>query len=553
MKQKMKQISATCSLGALMLSSGAFAADPGGTGVLSYRWMNAVVNKTPVVAAACPEINTDIYGSGFLVTLRKSFFGTASAVGSKWFPSSEIWTSVGVGPVKNDFSLVSSTINKMSELDEVKEKRLPDSYDEVNRWKVADSAYWESDGGVALYIGTGTVPIGIGLFTVATGGWVNFFQKTGPNRVYVERSKRKIRSVSFGVGVGRPSIGVEKQFAEQKGYSYEFVLDNQQSIEAFERFMAGDMTKAQELEKVEKSGVNKIASLKDSSTGWARSFSLSTPFIPILSFKTSSGNSYDEAEENTVWDEHITTGTGAYVKQRNIFLAGKQLNESRSFVGGKVTKTSPTVEGTSASEEFFGNFKYSYQSNWGQEKRLRKYVKKVKALTGITSETCATVPSFEDTLGFNQVSLELNLSDEYIQELVGLRPGSSGTNLLKKIKTAALNYQSDKGLTDYCNAADDDQYDQRCDAVPAESVNTVFANLETYSKNMKKNYADKKEFAKNLTKFGQEIWKSPYVFKAFFERGKLCGQEFKFEISGQRLTRHALDQKFAYKSACTEI
>jgi hypothetical protein len=552
MKRKLKQISATFSLGALFLSSSAFAATAGSTGVLNYRWMNAVINKTPVVAAACPEINTDLYGSGFQVTSKRSFFGNVAAVGSKWFPKDEIWSSVGVGPVKNDFSLISSTVDRLSDVDDLKDKRLPNSFDEVNRWRVSDSAYWEDEGGVSLYVGAGISPIDIGIFTIATGGWTNFLQKTGPNRVYVERQKKKMRSVNFGVGIGRPSVGVEKSFANQKGYAYEFVLDNHQNIEAFERFMAGDMTKAQDLEKKERSGVSHISSLEDTTSGWSRAFGISTPFIPILSFKASTGTSYSESQESTVWDEQILKDTGAYVKQRNVFLAGKQLNESRTFYGGKIVKDAPSVEGRLKTEAAFGNFKYAYQSNWGQEKRLRKYVNKVKALTGITSETCARVPSFDDTMGFNQVVLEMNWSDEYIQEIAGLRPNSSSTNFLKKIKAKALKYSGEQGLLSYCSTNDDDQYDEACSQVPAESVNTVFANLETYAKNMKKAQGDRKEFAKNLTKFGQEVWKSPFVFKAFYERGKLCGQQFRFEVSGARLTRHSLDNKYTYSSACVE-
>ncbi len=551
---RMKQVAISLSLATMLVSGPTVADTAGSTGMINYRWMNQIVNKTPVAPSACPEINTDIYGAGYSVTLKRSFYGNVAAIGSTYFPNSGAWASVGVGPIKNDFSFITSNISNISELEFEKKKSLPLSADEVSRWKVTDSAYWETNGGVSLYVGTGIMPIDLGVFVVATGGWANYFQKTGPNRVYVERSKKTIRSVNVGVGVGRPNASIDRNFENMKGFAYEFTLDNPSAIEAFERFMAGDQTKAQELESLERSGVKKISSLQESYSSWARAFGLTTPFIPVLAFKTTTTSSYDVLEENSVWDEQVIKDTGAYVKQRSVFIGGTQINESRSFMGGKVFKDFPGLDGRAKTESSFGNFKFAYQSNWGQEKRLRRYINKVKALTGLVDETCATVPAFDDTLGFNQVVLEMNWSDEYVQELAGTRSASANPNaninLLKKIKAAALNFEGEKKLSSICAPSEGGDINSDSCGPQGASVESIFANLETYSNNMKKFKADRKEFAKNLTNFGQEVWKSPAVFKAFYERGKLCGQEFRYEVSGQRLTRHAVVRKFNFTEAC---
>jgi hypothetical protein len=547
----------TLSIFAIVASGAASADVTGNSESINYTWMNAVINKTPVVSAACPSIETDVYGAGFKVARSTSFYGSLSASRARWFPNNAQWASVGVGPVRNNFGVYYTDIDKLSELADVKEKKLPDNYEEINKWKVSDSAYWESQGGVSLYIGTGISPIDIGVFAVATGGWANFLQKTGPNKVYVEMSKKKIRSVSIGAGLGVPNIGLGKAFEDSRGFAYEFTLDNQENIESFERFMAGDVTKAQELSKFKDSGVNKISDLSDSRVGLTRSFGMATPFIPILSFKTSSENAYDHSEENSVWDEKSMKDTGIYIKQRNIYLLGEQFKEARSFIGGRTLSEVPGLEGISnKTEKLYGSFKFTYQSNWGQERRLRKYISKVKSLTGLVEETCARVPSFKDTLGFNQVNLEVSWSDEYVREILNLR--KSNTNLLNKIKTLALHYQAstdgDKSVSNICSVIDNDNYDDTCTASNSDKVESIFKNLQAYSDNMNKTIkTDRKEFSKNLAKFGEEVWKSPAVFKAFYEKGKLCGQDFKFEVSGQRLTRHLIDQKFAYSAACASL
>ena len=368
-------------------------------------------------------------------------------------------------------------------------------------------------------------------------------------------SKKKILSINFSAGAYGPTAELEKDFEKSKGFAYEFTLDSKENIESFERFMAGDVTHAQNLSKFKKSGVVKISDMSDSRIGFSRSFGMATPFIPIIAFKTSSERDYDHSEEDSVWDEKEIKDTGIYIKQRNLSVVGQQVKEARSFIGGRILNEVPGLTNSVAhSEKLYGNFKFSYQSNWGQEHRLRKYIKKVQDLTGLVDETCASVPSFKDTLGFNQVSLEVNWSDEYVKEIVGL--GKSKTKLLHQIKSLAQNFQSltEKSGLNPCTSDEINKDDENCTGFSSSSVEDIFVNLETYSDNMHKTFSsDRKEFAKNLAKFGEEVWKSPAVFKAFYEKGKLCGQEFKFEVSGQRISRHVINQKYVNTATCTVL
>jgi hypothetical protein len=536
---------------------------PSGGAFVNYTWMNAVVNKTPVVSAACPSIETDIYGDGFKVARQKSFYGSLAATAAKWFPSNSQWASVGIGPIKNSFGIYFTEIDKLSELSEVKEKKLPNNYEEIQKWKVSDSAYWESQGGVSFYMGTGIAPVAVGVFAIATGGWVSFLQKTGPNKVYVELAKKKIRAISISAGVGvpvpipirtpGPNVSLDKHFESSNGFSYEFNLDNNQNIEAFERFMAGDMTKAQDLSKLTNSGVTKLSDMSDIRVGLSRSMGIATPYIPVISFKMSVEKAYDKVEESSIWDEDIKKDTGIYIKQRNSYIFGQQFKVVRSFQGGKSTIETAVDTGTpTQTDKLFGNFKYAYQSNWGQERRLRKYINKVKSLTGLVTETCARVPAFKDSLGFNQVVLEMNWSDEYVREILG--QGKQKENFLQTIKSAAQRYQilANNSDSPLCLNSDDDKYDDNCTTSTSAKIDGIFNNLQNYSNQMNKSLnTDRKEFAKNMAKFGEEVWKSPYVFKAFYEKGKLCGQEFRYEISGQRLTRHVINQKYVHSMECT--
>jgi len=544
-------------LSAMLASTGINASTINETGFINYTWMNSVINKTPAENTSCPSIDTDIYGAGFDVALQKGFTLSLGASGSKWFPKISEWASVGIAPTKNSFGVFFSNIKKLNELNKEKEKHLPNNFEELTNWKVSDSAYWESQGGVSFYLGTGIFPVDAGTFMIATGGWASFLQKTGPNKVYVELSRKKIRSLSFGVGILGPSLSVEKVFENSHGFAYEFTLDNMQNIEAFERFMAGDVTKAQELIKSKHSGISKVSDLLDSRIGTLSSFGISTPYIPIISYKSFNERAYEVSEESSVWDEKSINDSGIYIKQRNFTIFGQQINESRSFAGGKlITETKAIDETQNKSDKLYGNFKFSYRSSWGQELRLRKYLNKVQALTGLTDETCVRIPKFDDTLGFNQIQLEVDWSDSFLKNLIFQE--ESNFSLLQKIKEKALKFehisQLDKADLTACENLDGESFNDNCAFTDTNQVSHIFSNIEGYVKNMShSSLNDNKIFARNLSKIGEEIWKSPFVFKAFYEAGKVCGQEFKFEVSGQRLSRHKVNQKFINSAACESL
>ncbi len=541
---------------AIALQSGAIAADykSGNSAFVNYDWINKIVNKTETAKGVCPVLEVDTYKDGFKVALEKSFYGSIGASASKWFPANTQWASVGVSPVLNTFGIHFTEVENEAQLSTEKKKQLPNTAAELDKWKVNDAAYWESQGGISLYVGTGVDPLNVGVFTVVTGGWTNYLQKTGTNKVYVERAKKNIKSISFGAGISYPNISLERVAEAASGSSYEFTLVSNEAVEAFERYMAGDTTKADELSKFSDRGVLKIADNSQKKLTNARSFGVATPFIPLLSFKASVEKSYDRTEENTVWDEDTIKDTGIYIKQRNTRILNKHFKLARSFMGGRTFTDVPSKEGRKVEEKIYGNLKYAYMSDWGQERRLRKYISKAKALTGLSEETCTRVPSLENTLGFNQVILEVNMSDEYLREIMNSK--KSGSNLLGKIKAQALALQSDKALTDVCEAQDDDEVQDANDTCANNSpakIEAIFAKIEENAAKMEASIAtDKKEFAKNVAKLGEQIWKSPFVFKAFFEKGKACGQEYKFEVSGKRISRHVVGQKWIKTESCTK-
>ncbi|XGC79509.1 hypothetical protein ACES2L_09235 [Bdellovibrio bacteriovorus] len=519
---------------------------------LNYDWLNQIVNRTPVSAGHCPTLGVDVYGGGYRVSVQTSFYGSVSGSISKWFPKNEIWSSLAIGPMINNFGIITSNVASYNEIEKVQAKKLPLTAAELAKWQVKDSAYWESQGGVSFYLGSGIDPIHVGAFGVVSGGWANYLEKTGKDAVYVERSKKYIKSISLGGGAFYVSANAEAVYESGKGFNYEFVLNTAQNQEAFERFMAGDTTLAYELSKIENSGVTKFSDTSMYKFGKSYGLSISTPYIPVISLKASTGKDYNHEEEISVWDEAIVKDYGVYTKKSSSRLLGLHANKATSFKGG-ITKTEIGTT-NEVSTKLYGQFKFAYQSDWGQEGRLGSQVEHALRISGLASEpeTCVVVPRLKKTLGYNQVILLVNYDDKFMREILGM--GATGSYLLKDIEARAMaldNYARNQAGCDNHSFGNEREMSNTSPACTATSVESAFATIRKNTRLMRNSMGvNGNDFSRGMANFGKAVWSNPNVFKAFFERGKRCGVELSFEVSGQRLTRFHKTKKYNYNESC---
>ena len=515
---------------------------------VNYDWMDKAINQTPATGGSCQNLQLDVYRNGFKVARETNYYLSVNASMAEWFQDLSLWASVGVGPVKDGFGIFFTQADTTQQINDVKSKKLPMKASEIAKWKVTDAAYWESFGGVSMYLGAGISPFSLSAFAVATGGWTNYLEKTGPNKVYVQRAKKTIRSISFGASVSFPSASHQRLVHAATGFSYEFTLNSPESIEAFERFMVGDLTKAQELAVFEDSGVMQIADSSARKVGFVNSIGVATPFIPVLSFRSSRERSFDVYEESSNWDENTERNHGIYVKQRRTRLFDKHLRESRSFTGGMTTKDVPDylTGGREETESLYGTFSYHYESDWGQKLRLKRYIKRAQDFTGIKDVTCVNVPSVQNTLGYNQVKLDLKISDDYMRALIGLK--GSTNRLFAQLEATALRYEAANAQSRPCDNDNRGMGNDRCTTNDPASVKSGIRTMKSLSAQMKAQYLkkDRTAFSKSVAKFAEQVWKSPSIFNAVYEKGKSCGQVLEFEVSGRRITR-------AYKTTGSEF
>ncbi|WP_413586694.1 hypothetical protein [Bdellovibrio sp. HCB274] len=555
----MKMVSFALLCAGLMAVSGAKANDIGNdmsTGYgwyLNYDWLNQIVNNTPTKNVMCPTLEVDsALTTDYKVALQNSFYANATGSIGKWFPKNEVWAAFSMGPMVNNFGITFGKVRTLKELENEKRKKLPTTVRELNKWDVKDSAYWESQGGVSFYLGTGTEPISVGVFAVATGGWANYLEKTAPTKVYVERAKKYVKMINVGAGAFYTSVGADAVIEKAKGFNYEFDISRPENAEAFERFMAGETTKAYDLSRIEGSGVVKIADTTLSKFGKSFGVSLSTPFIPIISLRGSQGKDYNHEEELSVWDEHVVKDYGVYTKQSASRLVGLHYKRERSFKGGMTSTATGPVLAKETSVKFYGQFKHAYQSDWGQEGRLENQIDYAKDIAGFDkeAETCVKVPNFANSLKYNQVILQMNLSDEYMRAILGL--GNNSTAFLNKLQARASYLDGNiKSLANCSSSYDPNNASGQDRACRGNSVDGAFLGIKKAVAQIKASMGrDRNGFSAGMANFGKAVWSNPGVFKAFYEQGKTCGMDFSFEVSGQRINRFYKNQKYGYTPSC---
>lgn len=527
-------------------------AKPGYSTHANYDWFNQVVNNTP---ATGDVVDVDVNQTGYKVALQTSFYGSISGSLAQWYPASEIWTSIAIGPMVNSFGIIFTKVDNLDQMDAAKDKTLPLNVQALTNWNSGDSAYWESQGGITFYAGFGTGIVGLGTFAVASGGWANYLEKTGPSTVYVERAKMKIDSISFGANVGPVNMGMEEVVASAKGLNFEFNFDIPGSSEAFERFMAGDVANAMLLSKDLNSGVRKVSDTNSRMSGRAFSIGIATPIIPLFSFKATKTNDVNHEEEIASTDEIIVKDYGVYKKSKVLRLVvANHRKETTLFKGGVTSVTTGSGDQRYTTEKMYGNFKYSYQSDFGTEDKLNDKINYAKTISGLANEreTSVTVPQVTNSLKYNQVILEMNLSDDYLREIIG--NGKTSAGFLDRMQERAQANHSRTMSTIDCNQVSlgeggQTNTDPMCQL---PSVESVFKKLKESAQQIRSGLtlADKKGFSQAMANFGKVVWSHPGVFSAFYETGRACGVELKFEVSGERITRFARAAKHEYKETC---
>ena len=507
-----------------------------GTYYLEFDSLSQIVNlKESEDDSLCPKVEI-IEGSekGLQVHKTKQWYASLGLSNSFWFQDLGMWTNLGVAPNKSSYVLLMGEVANEAELENFEKRKLPFKVDDLKDWKIGDSIYWSSTGGVAFKLGAGVVPFHAGTTFIAKGSWGHYVEKTGDNTFYTSFRKNKIKGVTLSAGVSHLGASANRVKEQARGFSYEFDFSDPNAVEAYEDMHRGKVVTVQDEELSDT--IQKISDDIWFKKGWERSVGIALPYIPLISFRSSVSNFEENEEMQFTWDASQKKTLQAYIKRKRSKIFGLHTNRTTQFETGELTMDEPDYEngGRIVKTEKINRYFYHYEADYGRHLKLRKNLKRLQKLTGLKDLLCAEVPKMKESLKYHQIRFSM----------------VPNSKITEKSALVSLKAMTENFLSEYMNKGNDDL--DLCGLYEDEEDQEIDFNA-CYRSQMRK----VSKVFKKLTKtdpsdsfYGKLILSNPFVFKSHFEAGKNCGLKWSFEISGQKIKKIQRGEDFSMNESC---
>ncbi len=275
--------------------------------------------------------------------------------------------------------------------------------------------------------------------------------------------------------------------------------------------------------------VEKVTSSNSAFTGSAVNLGMSTPFIQLASWNYSAGKFFEVSNVNIhKTGAKIKSEYGIYSSGTSTNFGANERNAIKAFYAG-VTKTE--FNGKSYADTT-GTFVWTYETNNGTHKKLKRAVNRLLDKTYMYNEVPVIVPSYDEDLNYTKVDFNLKYNKSYTEHLMTLKATDFKYDLLAQVK-----YEC-KG-------------NSKCVKDGTRSVNYRLKKLFKKVKEMKSLYGkDNKKFVKAYAEFGQQAYKNKYLFKKVYDEAKKCGLALTYTITGEKIPRHEKQFVFAETAAC---
>ncbi len=346
-------------------------------------------------------------GSGFLVTkyfkvrditLPVDALGGLGGitVGTDLLPVSAgpqvgVFAEIGAGMVGEIFVKKYKDIKKLPPF-----LKIPYNLELLKKYEIGDSFNYSVKGGLGLMIGAGVSAkiwkVGAGASVnvgfVGEGTWICHVKKTGPSTVQARYVKQKLFKLIAYAGAKAIVIKLRGEINKFDGVGvgtfFEFNLASPLGLEAYKKFLMGNIIPAQQLAAKVKAvraftstqnGIRKFATrmmvkpvrplmnYKSKVSGHERKIRFAFP--GLVSLKAKKGKSF-VVTETKMGGSNVTvkTNLGVYKDERETFGLLKRSNYRLAMFAGthqRIFKHTPKGDSI-FSNRFSGNYKYQYHS-----------------------------------------------------------------------------------------------------------------------------------------------------------------------------------------------
>jgi hypothetical protein len=467
------------------------------------------------------------------------------------------WSMIGLAPVLDEKMTIDVYVNDTKELDRIKSGELirpiPWKADAVKQWKTGESIKFRQLGGVAFNFTAGNLGFGASTGAVIQGGWQNYVQKSGDEEVVVRMMRTHIDRSYLMTGHFLAQIANTQAEETQKGFSYRINLSDKAAAGAYEDMLNGNLVPIQEI--AENSVINTVTKLTNDDMYKYSDFGRFRIGIPFINVNLKSGKYYQAA--NTMELEKgtkLTSHYGVYLKSEEGRFFGIHRKMLQAFYGGKAT----TFKNDKVfNEDMRGQFIWKYEADHSSSYKLNNAFKSLMSKTGLRPLLAVDIPE-KKRLGYTSLEMKIDFPKRYTNMLMA--DVKASMDEMKSLESNAYanlkayfntNMEDVDDLCNWDNGLSDDLTWSSCENSERYAIKKSFKRINKALRAMNANFdKDPRTFAMEFAKIGKAVWKSPFVFKAFFESAQKCGLSYAIDVKGEKVAQFKKAETFNVIESC---
>ncbi len=484
-------------------------------------------------------LELDNFANGFKVVKQVDYnigLGVAGVLTHTSLPG--IGASIGIAPYGGTKVVFTNYTNDLAGLKEVK-RHIPFKASEAQELQVGESVLLEQKGGLFIGAGISAYGLGIGGKVIIEGNFKTYVERLDNDKVLTGIFTDKVVGASLYTTAGILALSQNRIKEMSEGFNYIIDLSDETGRTAYEALLKGNLTQAEQVADLSPlRAVKRTETLQRKLVGNSRRLTLGIPFI---SLSTGEGLFLEHSYRvNHVDGLSTDMSYGIFQKSTTGRLLTRHSSTSQVFVGGTAETKDQDLGVVSKMSE--GKFSWKYDDDHGTSGKFNRYLRKLKARTGL-DEFLNVLVGEKEKLGYTEINFNVTYPDLYVRFLLGQGTTEDFSNDVQvRAHELMVEYFKDKVDEDrICpwNVGDASLSDigaKICVKTYAKQIAKKTAQLIALLASSRGKQKDAAGFAKSLAKVGELIWSNPFLFRSMVEKGRACGLTAELNITGKRMT-----------------
>ncbi len=457
----------------------------------------------------------------------------------QWFMDLRLQGMIGLSPIIGSTLTADRFVESKEAVAKLPKLKIPRTKEDLHIMRKGDLLTYNTHGGILFNAALGValpqapaMSIGVGVDYFAQGNWTIKLLKVDEHKVMASMTNAKLQSFKLltFMGVHRIlTMSVEKERFKEVSNQLSFIFDlNDPEVEKlYQNFLEGNVKVIQE--RVYEDGISGIVSTTNTRLqGKVKSRNIKLTHFIRTSWTKGFLHSFSTKRV-------LTSGVNSEI-DATLYLKGK---ESRFFSRRKKLQSnfiSYFEKRSDGQQDYAGEFILTFESNKGKSSHLKRAIKKMIEITGI-SELKIDIPRSKQ-LGFTAVDLRISLNKKVTQFLTKVSALKQGRDtLFNTVKKLIVANEQNGDPLNICTAEESQLERELCFSRFTKKSKKILARTIDLLNSMRANLqrGERKLFTRHYAEFGELLLSNRPIFTTYFELVKGQGLSVNYKILGSRI------------------